>query len=123
MSISLDYGHERFLVAELAQEKRKAKKRRQKENRRQRIEKMFQDFPNCFYCGVLLHKENRSLDHRMPRSRGGSTCPSNLVTACKECNQQKGNSIPVGTIMAEKDGFGFAKTWFPKRKVRIFWGD
>lgn len=43
----------------------------------------------CAYCG----KQDTpfELDHQVPRSRGGSDRASNLVLACHECNQAKGN--------------------------------
>lgn len=43
----------------------------------------------CVYCG---HSDvPLSLDHVVPRSKGGLTVPSNLVTACIPCNRAKGN--------------------------------
>jgi len=33
------------------------------------------------------------IDHYVPRSKGGSSQPSNLKTACRECNLGKGNMI------------------------------
>lgn len=43
----------------------------------------------CGYCGVT--NVPFELDHLLPRSRGGSDRVSNLVLACHECNQTKGN--------------------------------
>jgi 5-methylcytosine-specific restriction endonuclease McrA len=40
----------------------------------------------CFYCGGKAD----TLDHRMPRERGGSDRSENLVPACRNCNGQKG---------------------------------
>lgn len=97
MSVTLDYGLERFCTREpltLKEEKRAARKMRYKKNRQRRIREMYESFPNCYYCGEWLHKNNRSLDHVVPQSRGGRSCFSNLVTACRECNQKKGNSMP-----------------------------
>ncbi len=45
----------------------------------------------CVYCGV---KENLTLDHVMPRSRGGKSSWTNLVTACQGCNSKKGDFTP-----------------------------
>ena len=45
----------------------------------------------CVYCGV---REELTLDHVMPRSRGGKTNWTNLVTACKKCNAKKGDYTP-----------------------------
>ena len=35
-----------------------------------------------------------TIDHVIPRSRGGKNDWLNLVTACKKCNQKKGNKTP-----------------------------
>ena len=44
----------------------------------------------CAYCG---NKENLTLDHIIPRSRGGSNNISNVVCACKDCNESKGQQF------------------------------
>lgn len=44
----------------------------------------------CAYCGNGCSK-GFQIDHVIPRSRGGSNRLINLVLACKECNQTKGN--------------------------------
>ena len=52
---------------------------------------MLRDAFTCQYCaekpGALL----LTVDHVIPRSRGGDHSWGNLVTACKRCNQHKGN--------------------------------
>lgn len=45
----------------------------------------------CQYCGSV---KNLTLDHLMPRSRGGATNWLNLVTACSRCNTRKGDRTP-----------------------------
>lgn len=45
----------------------------------------------CVYCRCVMAD---SLDHVMPRSRGGSDDPSNLVPACRPCNSSKGARTP-----------------------------
>jgi 5-methylcytosine-specific restriction endonuclease McrA len=49
------------------------------------------DGGRCLYCGS---REDLTLDHVMPRSRGGKTSWTNLVTACKKCNAKKGDYTP-----------------------------
>ena len=44
----------------------------------------------CLYCGEIM-PDRLEVDHIVPRSRGGSNTPSNLVAACHDCNQEKGN--------------------------------
>jgi len=46
----------------------------------------------CFYCGVRFAAsgpDHRTVDHRVPQSRGGSHALGNLVFACFACNQRK----------------------------------
>lgn len=43
----------------------------------------------CVYCGVLLTKKNRSMDHKIPLVRGGNNEIANLVPACFTCNVRK----------------------------------
>jgi len=43
----------------------------------------------CVYCGDSAGR--LTLDHVVPRSRGGDSVWENVVTACAPCNHQKGN--------------------------------
>lgn len=52
---------------------------------------MKRDRYTCQYCGL---KSGLTLDHVMPKSRGGRDSWENLVTACDECNVKKGNRTP-----------------------------
>lgn len=45
----------------------------------------------CVYCGA---SEDLTLDHVIPRSRGGSDEPENLATCCKPCNSSKHARTP-----------------------------
>lgn len=55
--------------------------------------------PVCFYCGHTLlldvcHRDEQwfaTIDHKNPRSRGGSNNISNLCLACRYCNNAKGD--------------------------------
>lgn len=44
----------------------------------------------CVYCGEIM-PTRLEVDHVVPKSRGGSTTPDNLVASCHDCNQAKGN--------------------------------
>jgi 5-methylcytosine-specific restriction endonuclease McrA len=45
----------------------------------------------CFYCKIFVKRGiNLHLDHKVPLSRGGNHCISNLVPSCASCNLQKG---------------------------------
>lgn len=52
---------------------------------------MRRDNYKCQYCGGV---KNLTLDHLLPRSRGGETVWQNLVTACSRCNSRKGDRTP-----------------------------
>ncbi len=52
------------------------------------------DRHQCQYCARLFSKQELTLDHVMPRSRGGKDTWDNLVLACKACNVRKGNRTP-----------------------------
>jgi 5-methylcytosine-specific restriction endonuclease McrA len=52
------------------------------------------DGNRCQYTGVSLRPEDGSLDHIIPRSRGGPDSWENLVWASKEVNARKGNRLP-----------------------------
>jgi 5-methylcytosine-specific restriction endonuclease McrA len=46
---------------------------------------------SCQYCGS---RQDLTFDHLVPRSLGGHTTWENVVTACSECNLQKGGQAP-----------------------------
>jgi len=48
----------------------------------------------CCYCGKKFPTEKLNIDHIIPRSRGGKTEWSNIVTSCIDCNLKKGNKTP-----------------------------
>lgn len=52
------------------------------------------DEHRCQYCGERFPTHRLSLDHVLPRSRGGPTTWENIVCACLECNVRKGGRTP-----------------------------
>ncbi|MDB6054409.1 MAG: endonuclease [Verrucomicrobiales bacterium] len=52
------------------------------------------DGNRCQYTGISLRPEEGSLDHIVPRSRGGPDTWENLVWSCKKVNARKGNRLP-----------------------------
>ena len=49
------------------------------------------DARTCAYCG----RHGDTVDHVVPRSRGGSNAWDNLVCACRPCNNRKADRTPV----------------------------
>ncbi|MBD8487867.1 HNH endonuclease [Echinicola sp. CAU 1574] len=92
------------------------------------------DNNECQYCGSQKHL---TIDHVVPRSKGGKSSWTNLITACHRCNVQKGDKTPeeVGFLMkrrpfkpslsyflseyAEKN----AEEWMPFLEVRTVQSD
>jgi 5-methylcytosine-specific restriction endonuclease McrA len=53
------------------------------------------DGHECQYCG----EHATTVDHVLPKSRGGKTHYRNLVAACWSCNQRKANRTPAEANM------------------------
>jgi 5-methylcytosine-specific restriction endonuclease McrA len=54
---------------------------------------LLRDRNTCQYCGVVLAPGDLTLDHVIPRSRGGASTWENLVACCHSCNRRKGNRM------------------------------
>ncbi len=52
------------------------------------------DKNQCQYCAKKFHRDLLSMDHVIPKSRGGPSSFTNIVTACKACNAFKDNRTP-----------------------------
>lgn len=53
------------------------------------------DENRCQYCGRRFPTSELTLDHVVPRSRGGESSWANLVCCCVGCNTRKGGRLPV----------------------------
>lgn len=49
----------------------------------------------CQYCGRQPGRALLTMDHVLPRSRGGTLAWENVVAACAPCNQRKGSRLPI----------------------------
>ena len=52
---------------------------------------LVRDRHTCAYCG----RHATTIDHVVPRSRGGGSTWSNTVAACASCNHRKANRTPA----------------------------
>lgn len=52
---------------------------------------LIRDGFKCVYCG---DNKNLTLDHLIPKSKGGKNDWYNLVTCCDSCNKKKGDKTP-----------------------------
>ena len=53
------------------------------------------DRNRCQYCGRKFSTTELSIDHVVPRSRGGNTTWDNVVCCCVRCNVRKGGRLPA----------------------------
>ena len=60
---------------------------------------LLRDRNTCQYCGKILAAGELTLDHVIPRSRGGASTWENLVACCHSCNRRKGNLLPHEATM------------------------
>ncbi|MFQ5511705.1 MAG: HNH endonuclease [Candidatus Krumholzibacteriia bacterium] len=81
----------------------------------------------CQYCGEKLSPKSLTCDHVIPRSRGGGTVWTNIVTCCKPCNRKKGGRTPeeAGLKLSRKPMrpswlFGF-RARFTVRQPPVSW--
>ena len=72
------------------------------------------DALTCQYCGDRLAPHLLSYDHVLPRTRGGRTDWTNVVTCCIPCNRRKGDRTP------EEAGMRLARR--PHRPNQLFLG-
>jgi hypothetical protein len=55
----------------------------------------------CGWCGTTIEDGARlTLDHCVPRSKGGSNKPTNLITSCFKCNSSRGNRTLISFAKA-----------------------
>jgi 5-methylcytosine-specific restriction endonuclease McrA len=53
----------------------------------------------CLYCGERFMSRDLTRDHVTPLSKGGADSWTNVVTACRRCNNHKGGRSPEGAGM------------------------
>ena len=88
-------AHAEFPVPSVIRRREYINVRRRREAagaRRMRI--YMRDKFRCQYCGDKKGVSELTLDHILPRSRGGDNSPVNIVTACVACNNRKANRTP-----------------------------
>lgn len=54
---------------------------------------LIRDKFKCAYCGYNMRSNEATVDHVIPRSKGGKTVWKNLVACCKACNVSKSDNM------------------------------
>jgi 5-methylcytosine-specific restriction enzyme A len=75
---------------EIRREKNKARSLRNTHWWKNKIQKGI-----CHYCHGQVGREQLTMDHVVPLSRGGKSKKGNIVPACKECNNKKKYLLPI----------------------------
>lgn len=70
-------------------------------SKRLRYEVFKRDNHTCRYCGGAAPDVKITIDHVVPTTLGGNDDPTNLVTACADCNSGKSSSSPDAPLVAE----------------------
>jgi len=55
---------------------------------------LLRDHNTCQYCQEVFTPQELTLDHVIPKARGGDSTWDNLVACCRRCNNRKGNQTP-----------------------------
>ena len=89
--------------------------------------KLWRDQNQCQYCRNKFSPGKLTIDHVVPKSRGGKNTWQNLVAACKKCNQRKGsrtskeaNMFPIRIPLKPKDSILRS---IKKENVSPMWAD
>lgn len=69
----------------------KGNRKRNKVNKNRKIKLLIKEEFKCHYCKTEINIETVSIDHKVPRSNGGSNDLGNLLASCYECNNKKGS--------------------------------
>lgn len=72
-------------------------------SRRLRFEVLRRDGHTCRYCGAQAPDVPLTVDHVIPVALGGGDDPTNLVTACQDCNAGKSSTSPDDALVADVD--------------------
>ncbi len=72
-------------------------------SRRLRYEILRRDGHTCRYCGASAPDVPLRIDHVIPVALGGGDEPSNLVTACQDCNSGKSSTSPDAELVEDVD--------------------
>ncbi|MBC7371872.1 MAG: HNH endonuclease [Bdellovibrionaceae bacterium] len=72
----------------------------------------------CQYCGYQISPKHLTLDHVVPASKNGKKNWTNVVSACRQCNQRKANRTPATANMPLLSDPKMP-SWLPTRELEI----
>ena len=78
----------------------------------------------CQYCGCVLNYETVTVDHIIPRSKGGKTSWKNCISSCKSCNKRKADKDLEETNFTLRSNPGTPEPFhFWDRRVSSKWNN
>jgi 5-methylcytosine-specific restriction endonuclease McrA len=101
-----DYGE---YIGKLIDRRRQNAERQKRLRDKARLPIYERDNGHCRYCHAGLSVDAFYVDHMLPKERGGTDDPANLVTACNPCNVKKNNRTP------EEAGMTLLPIYMPPR--------
>lgn len=92
---------------------------------------LLRDNHECQYCGTKVSSAEATLDHIVPKSKGGKNDFLNLVVCCQKCNHKKGNKLlsqtkmklrkrPKIPLISELGGFSEASEFMRKLEQSLY---
>lgn len=94
---------ETWLEVPMSDESTPVPTERKQISRRLRYEILRRDGHTCRYCGASAPDVELTVDHVVPVALGGNDEPSNLTTACRDCNAGKTSTAPNADVVAAVD--------------------
>ena len=84
-----------FFISEISEKEIRLEKDKARELRKSRWWQNRLAHGICYYCGNSFLPEHLTMDHIVPIIRGGKSTRGNVVSACKECNNNKKYLLPM----------------------------
>lgn len=85
---------------------------------RLRLAIFLRDDFTCLYCDKVFEISDLTVDHVIPKSKGGRDQPGNLMASCLNCNKNKGN-LSLGRVAKKLQNNDLIETYKSRRKKNI----
>ena len=94
-------------VQETSVLKKARNRKKKKDDKRKKLRRslMQKTMGRCYYCEKKIEGRMMTIDHFVPKSKGGTDDISNLVPSCKECNEEKDDMDGYIYKMSFKQGY------------------
>ena len=87
--------------------------------------RIFKDWDwKCAYCSKSLDKNTATIDHIVPKFKGGHNVRTNMCCCCPSCNKEKGTILLEDWYIKEnskfcKKRFDRLKSWMEQRSYSL----